>query len=239
MAGVVAGRTLSLDRDAQHFEMSSEQKRSGAQKCACGKVLRKVSAIHTVELIVQREVGTVYLYHDHIVHGHPALRQSRLYAIEEVSQFLLHIRWRLSCFWVQPNMACHIERIPNQDTIAVRHLHAALLEVRITGFDVDPLSGLRLLCHTCYDCSCEYDEQKDPFALHSSLLKMEGIGLLLSLRRVLIHSSGESSLLGPDHKKHKTERKSTRSHSKEQIFELCAAHFAGARGIFALRIAAP
>src|SRR5689334_8867263 len=109
--------------------MSSEQQRSGAEKRPSREVLRKVAAVNVVEFVVQREVRTVHLHHDHVVHGHPALRERGLDAIQQIPDFLINVRWRLSCFGVQPNMPGYIERIANQDAVAVGYRYPTLLKV--------------------------------------------------------------------------------------------------------------
>src|SRR5438270_7362574 len=102
---------LAPDSDRLCFEVSSTQKRSGADEGAGGKILAEVSAINLVELFVEGEVRTKDLHGDQVVHRHFGFLQSSLHSVEQEPDLFLEILRRLAGLRIDTDPSRQIESI--------------------------------------------------------------------------------------------------------------------------------
>src|SRR2546421_6913377 len=109
----------TTDRDALHFEATSAQKRAGTDEGARREILDEIGAVNLVELFVQGKVGTKHLDGDEIVHRQVGGGQSRLYAVEQETDFFFELRWRLAGFRIDAYPTRQIKRVANPHGIAI------------------------------------------------------------------------------------------------------------------------
>jgi hypothetical protein len=126
---------LAPHRDPLQLETAVQEQWSRSQKRPSRQVaLAEVRSVSLIKTIEQREVRTVNLDINQIIHRHLSGFQHIANAIKQQRDLLVDIGWRSTDRWIDSDTTREVQSIPDQDSVAKGQVVTAIGQIDEAAF---------------------------------------------------------------------------------------------------------